>query len=70
MMTIADFRRKARPYMSDIPEFTFNIDEISNALNRQYKWITPDSDDHSFMETPKNRPHMTVWLCFNAAGGK
>jgi hypothetical protein len=38
--TIADFYRKARPYMPDIPELTFNMDEASNAFNRQYKCIT------------------------------
>jgi hypothetical protein len=51
--TIADFCRKARPYMSNIPEVTFNMDETSNAFNRHYKCITPDSDDHPFVETPK-----------------
>jgi hypothetical protein len=56
--------------MPDIPELTFNMDEISNAFNRQYKCITPDSDDHPFVETPKKRCHMTVGLCFNAAGWK
>jgi hypothetical protein len=68
--TIADFCRKARPYMSDIPEVTFNMDETSNAFNRQYKRITLNSDDHLFVETPKNGSHMTVGLCFNAAGWK
>jgi hypothetical protein len=56
--------------MSDIPELTFNMDEISNAFNRQDKCITPDSDDHPFVETPKKRSHMTVGLCFNAVGWK
>jgi hypothetical protein len=56
--------------MSDIPERRFNMDETSNAFNRQYKCITPDSDDHPFVETPEKRSHMTVDLCFNAAGWK
>jgi hypothetical protein len=68
--TIADICRKARPYMSDIPELTFNLDETSNAFNGQYKCITPDSDDHPFVEMPKKRCHMTFGLCFNAAGWK
>jgi hypothetical protein len=68
--TIADFCRKARPYMSNIPELTFNMDETSNAFNHQYMCITPDWDDHPFMETPKKRSHMRIGLCFNAAGWK
>jgi hypothetical protein len=56
--------------MSDIPKLTFNMDQTSSAFNRQYKCIIPDSDDHSFVETPKKRSHVTVGLCFNAAGWK
>jgi hypothetical protein len=44
--------------------------ETPNAFNRQYKCITPDSDDHPFVETPKKCFHMTVGLCFNAMGWK
>jgi hypothetical protein len=70
MTPIADFCHKVRPYMSDIPEFIFNMDETSNDFNRQYKCITRDSDDDPFVETPKKRSHMTIGLCFNAAGWK
>jgi hypothetical protein len=46
------------------------MDKTSNAFNRQYMRMTADSDDHPFVETPKQRSHMTVGLCFNAAGWK
>jgi hypothetical protein len=46
------------------------MDETSNAFNCQYKCITPDSDNHPFVETPKKRSHMTVGLYFNAARWK
>jgi hypothetical protein len=46
------------------------MDETSNAFNCQYKYITPDSDDQPFVETPKKRSHRTAGLCFHAAGWK
>jgi hypothetical protein len=64
----SSFARRCGASRPNSPNFVFDMDETSTAINREVKRMTSAVSDQTFDEIPKTRSLMTVVVCRNVAG--